>query len=541
MKKVAALFVVVASVLLAQQPTTDPPTLGLVSGVVIDVTTQQPLSKVTVNLKSATLPDNESIYGRTDDEGRFTVENVKAGRYRLYPSRNQYVTSDEGAAGSLRRNAVLDVGPGQVIDDIVLGLQPAAVITGRVVDEDGDPVEGLMVQALRAVYVDGAPQLLGMDADPTNDRGEYRIYGLPPGAYYVRVSAERLNLRNASGSTPADSVLTYVDTYYPNAQDVSQAILLRPTAAVELSGVDLRMTRTRTLRISGRVVDGETGRPGLSGFLALLNRDKSGEQPSLRRMNVRSQDGGFEGDGLRPGSYRLEASISLPDTTRGYAVHDFDLADQSIDNMELRTLPSFSVSGHVAVDGDTDIELPKPMQISLELPGPHSLLSPSALVEDNNQFLLESVVAESYRVGAYGLGALYLKAARYGGRDASVEPVRIEAGGGELEIVLSPNAARLDGQITQDGEGVAGAYVVLVPDDRTRKDLFHSVATDQYGVYAFIGIAPGRYKVFAWERIDFSAWLDPNILAAVESQGVRVELEEGDAKRVTPELIEAVD
>lgn len=80
---------------------------------------------------------------------------------------------------------------------------------------------------------------------------------------------------------------------------------------------------------------------------------------------------------------------------------------------------------------------------------------------------------------------------------------------------------------------------MLVPDDRTRKDLYHSVATDQYGVYAITGIAPGRYKIFAWERIDSSAWLDPNVVAEVESQGVRVELEEGDGKRVTPELIEA--
>jgi hypothetical protein len=381
-----------------------------------------------------------------------------------------------------------------------------------------------------------------MDAGPTNDKGEYRIYGLPPGAYYIRVSAERLNLRNGAVTAPADSVLSYVDTYYPSAHDASQAILLRPPAAVEMSGIDLRMTPTRTLRISGRVVDGETGRPGLSGFLALLNRDKTGEQPSLRRLNVRSQVGGFEGDGLRPGSYRLEASISLPDTTRGYAVYDFDLSDQSIANMELRTLPSFSVSGQVVLDGYADAgELPKPIQISLELPGTHSLLSPSALVGDDDQFLLESVVADSYRVGAYGLGARYLKAARYGGRDASAEPVRIEAGGGELEIVLSANAARIDGQITRDGEGVPGAYVVLIPDDRRRKDLFHSVATDQYGVYAIIGIAPGRYKVFAWERIEFSAWLDPNVVGEVESQGVRVEVEEGDAKRVTPELIEAKD
>lgn len=539
MKKLAALFVVAAT-LLAQEPAAEPSALGVVGGVVIDVTTQMPISKVAVSLRSADLQNEESFDGRTDDEGKFTIENVKPGRYHAYLRRNQYVRSD-GGASSLRRNAILDVGPGQLIDDLVLGLQPAGVITGRVADEDGDPVEGLLVQVLRAIYLEGSPQLLGAGSSQTNDKGEYRIYGLPPGAYYVRASAQGRNAANDAGEPSADGVLRYVDTYYPGTQDVAQAILLRPTGAAEIQGIDLRMMRARTLRISGRVVDGETGRPGLAGFLAVLSRDKAGEQPALRRLNVRPEDGGFEGDGLRPGSYRLEASISLTGSTRGYAVYDFDLTDQSIENMQLRTLPSFSVNGRVVVEGDRNTELPKPMQISLELPGAHSLISPSALVEDNNQFVLEAVVAESYRVGAYGLGDLYLKAARYRGRDASAEPVRIEEGGGELEIVLSANAARLDGQITRDDEGVPGANVVLIPDDRARKDLYHSTATDQYGVYAITGIAPGRYKVFAWERIDYSAWLDPNVLAAVESQGVRVELEEKDAKRVSPELIEAKD
>jgi hypothetical protein len=121
------------------------------------------------------------------------------------------------------------------------------------------------------------------------------------------------------------------------------------------------------------------------------------------------------------------------------------------------------------------------------------------------------------------------------------ELVRVEEGGGVFEVVLSANGAQLDGQISRDGEGVSGVEVVVIPDDRQRQDLYKSGWTDQYGVFSLTAIAPGRYKVFAWGKIDNYGWLNPDLVADVEDQGVRVEVKEGDAKHVAPKLIEAKD
>jgi hypothetical protein len=229
------------------------------------------------------------------------------------------------------------------------------------------------------------------------------------------------------------------------------------------------------------------------------------------------------------------------DGTRSAAFYDFDLSDQSLEDVSIQTRRTFSVPLSVAIEGEYDRPAGAP-RLFLQPAGAYSALRlVRARDAEDGELRFGSVSADSYRVRAGNISGLYLKSARYDGRDALNEFVRVEEGGGGFEVVLSANGAQLDGQISRDGEVVSGVSVVIVPDDRQRTHAYRSVATDQYGVFSLAGIAPGRYKVFAWERIESGAWLDPNVIAEVESQGVRVEVEEGDAKRVTPELIEARD
>jgi hypothetical protein len=156
---------------------------------------------------------------------------------------------------------------------------------------------------------------------------------------------------------------------------------------------------------------------------------------------------------------------------------------------------------------------------------------------DQGRIVFGGLAPDSYRLRGPNLDSLYLKSARYNGRDAMTEAVRVEDGGGEFEIVLSANGARVDGQVARDGEGVSGAWVALIPEAGRPIDLRKFASADQYGVFTFTGIAPGRYKIVAWENIEASSWLDPQALAEIQDQGTRLELEEGDSKRITPQLI----
>lgn len=518
----------------AQQQEQTPPAASVVSGTVIDVTTQEPLAKVLLRMVVAE-PQVQIYTAQTDAEGEFSIREVVPGRYMMNVFRNGFVFADRAVGGSIRRGGVIDVGAGQILDDLVVGMQPAAVITGRVLDEDGEPEEGLTVEVVRFGSIGGSREPLAVGYALTNDKGDYRIYGLAQGGYYVRV-----NLNSMNGGESKRGLFEqhsgYVDTYYPNVHDVSQASLLRLTSTAETPGIDFRMVRTKTLSISGQIVDG-AGRPVLGGSLTVLDREK---QSTPRRMAIRT-GGKFETAGLAPGSYRLEA-MAASRNQQGYALYDFELADESIENLVIRAQPTFTAFGSVVIEGDYDKEAAHPSQALavLEPVGVHDMRVSFGTRRPNDRIVFGGVAPDFYRVKGPKLDSLYLRAARYNGRDAMTEAVRVEDGGGEFEIVLSANGARVDGQVARDGEGVSGARVALIPEAGRPIDLRKFASADQYGVFTFTGIAPGRYKIFAWENIAASSWLDPQALSDIEDQGIRVELKEGDAKRVTPKLIEAV-
>lgn len=542
MTQLAKLFLIFSIVpgLLAQQPAPnqappEPPREGSVSGMVIDVTTQEPMGKVSVLINAASTPGLDRFSAQTDEEGKFSVGKITPGRYSLSLYRNGFVYADEGVKGSIQRGGVLDVGPGQVIDEVVLGMQPAAVINGRVVDEDGEPIEGLLIDAAKFRYVNGSRELNAVGRSTTDDKGEYRIYGLAPDDYYVRVNMDQTMGMGGGRFYGLNS--GYVDTYYPQVADVSQASPLRVSAQAETQGIDFRMVRTKTLGISGVILTA-AGARALGGSISLLDRNKSGRQYTTRRVQSRP-DGKFETQGLPPGSYRLEALVYSRDRSSNAAIYDFDLTDHSLTDITIRAQPTFSVKGRMVIEGEYDENAsPFVESVVLEPAGAFNMRAAYGIKSESNEVTFQNLTADSYKVRGGNMGSLYLKSARYDGRDAIKTPVRVEEDDGEFEIVLSANGARVDGQITRSNEGVSGAHVVLIPEDRDRMDLSKFAATDQYGVFGLEGIAPGRYKLFAWERIERGAWLDPKVLAEVENQGVRVELQESESKRVVPKLID---
>lgn len=522
------LAILFGALLTAQQPLANeadlPPRNATVSATVIDVTTQEPLAKALIRLSGEGRGSAASLSGRSDDEGKLVIEDVPPGHYGLSVSLNGYVR-----AANVRACLRVEVRPGAVIDDLVLGMQPAAVVSGAVFDEDGDPFHGLPVEAVRLVYRAGYQTIQVVRSGRTDDRGHYRIYGLLPGAYYLRANTERLG----------DLAAVYATSYYPNGDDESQASLLQLSGQVEMTGVDFQMSRSRLFSISGQVIDGATGQSIRNGAFILLDRTRPGRQQGLRRSQLGRPEGQFQAVGLRPGSYRVEI-VSNRRRFSHVAVYDFELMNEPIEDMLITGQPPFLVPGRVEIEGDWDFEAVRmPPTFSLVPDGAFRFEGPYTPMLDGGRIAFEGVLSRAYRVQADSLGDLYLKRARYKGQDALSEPIFVEADGGEIEILLSANSARIAGQMVRDGEGLWGVEVVLVPDDRQRTHLFKHVTTDRYGVFGMSGIAPGRYKVFAWEQIQMTAWLDPNVLAPFEGQGVSIELEEGDSEQVDPKLIVA--
>jgi hypothetical protein len=190
MTKAFMLAVLAASLLIGQKK----PDPCKVSGRLTNAVTNEPVRKAKVSLH----PDDPSktVYTvESDAEGRFHLENIEAGRYTLEGEKAGFVAGWYGETHSDGAGTTIDLKPGKDTSELAVKLTPQGVIAGRVLDDEGEPVSGVMVMALHYMYVGGHKQMVpvpGAMQIQTNDLGEYRVASLPPGRYYVQSSAQRM-------------------------------------------------------------------------------------------------------------------------------------------------------------------------------------------------------------------------------------------------------------------------------------------------------------------------------------------------------------
>ena len=263
-----------------QQATVKPAEKCTVEGSVVAATTGGPLKKAWLTLRKADKPTSEPYGASTDASGRFTLNEIEPGRYRLWVQRNGYVSQEYGQRAPTRPGTILTLQPGQQVKDVLFRLIPAAVITGHVYDEDGEPVAGASMQVLRYRYMEGRRQLLPAGMGGTNDQGEYRLYGFAPGRYYLSAiytpgrywgggafpTTEAVDPRASAGEG-------YAPVYYPGTTDPSQAASIELRSGDELRAVDLTLSPVRTVRVRGRVFNAVAGKPGRGATLFLQARE----------------------------------------------------------------------------------------------------------------------------------------------------------------------------------------------------------------------------------------------------------------------------
>src|SRR5712692_6828588 len=180
-----------------------------------------------------------------------------------------------GSARHAARGPVtpLSLAPGQNVRDVVFRLTPNAVISGRVFDEDGEPMERVTVQARLFMYRHGQRQLMPASGAMTDDLGEYRIFGLAPGRYYLSATYRSGWYNFAQDRSAAKSEEEgYAPTYYPGTTDSAGATPIEASAGVHLRGIDFTLKKTRVVRVRGRVVNTVTNRAARNTVVMLRSR-----------------------------------------------------------------------------------------------------------------------------------------------------------------------------------------------------------------------------------------------------------------------------
>lgn len=502
-----------------------------------------PLRKVTVTLRRADARGESGAYSAVSDgDGRFSIAQLPAGTYFVQLQRPGYMQMSRRMGA---REPTMTLAAGQELKDQVFKMTAQGVISGKVTDEDGDPMQNVSVQILTSRYARGKKQIMPIQGAGSNDLGEYRIANLMPGKYYVaaqpQMSFVQTNPNNAAGDKPD---LGYSAAYYPNAPDMAQAVMLDVKAGAEVHGIDFRLSKSPVYRIRGKVVDTlntslDQSQPGYG--LRLMKAAPGYGFGGGAGSTMLHKDGTFALMGVAPGSYLLNATRMVNGTlTTG--VQALEVGSSNLDNVVVTLREGQEVLGSMRLEGGDPSMSLKDTHAELEMVEFVPMNMPMNVSKDDNTFVLKNIAPVRYRVNLFGNPkGTYLKSVRLNGQEVADGILNFSAGtGGQLEIILSAKGAELAGTVQDaDGNLMAGTLVVVAPDveHRTRPELFRTAITGERGNFAVQGIAPGDYFVYAWRDLEDGAYMDPEVLSASESKATKVKLGESGTENVQLRVI----
>ena len=519
------------------------------AGQVLNAATGEPLRKANLTLRRTEGRFDPGGSTSTDASGHFAMKGLEPGKYRLSVERNGFVRQEWGALRPGRSGATLTLDKGQHLRNIAFRLIPHAVIAGRVVDEEGEPLAGVLVRTMRFAFVQGRRQLMpGGSGAATNDLGEFRIFGLPPGKYYLSAEYRSTYMmmgavdRSANDSQPEES---YAAVYYPGTTDPAAAVQTDVPAGAVLRGLDLTLRKVPTVRVRGRVMN-NVGAELRRSSLMLVPRGSGAFGPMSRNMApLRDPRGTFEFRGVTPGSYLLMLDV-YEENRRYTARTPVEVGSANVEGVVLVLSPGTELQGRLRVDGDAEADLGEVnVQLRTREFSPMGGFYTDRIQKDGS-FTIRGVVPDTYVLGVYGLtGTWFLKSVRFGDEELRDASLRItEGASGTLEVIISPAGGQVEGLVvTAKQEAARAATVVLLPDSsrRNQTHLFKTVTTDQNGRFTLTGIAPGDYSLLAFEDLEPGAWQDADYLKQFERSAESLSIRENGHETRQLKLIPAED
>lgn len=486
----AAIVLLLAWIAFAQEPN------GAIEGVVADSVSHMPVKKAQVVLMGGNVTMAPPQAGRrftppqpksavTDAGGGFSFHDLPPGRYDLQVYHQRYPMSRNGMA---RQTVALK--PGEKTSRVTVELMPGAAVSGRVLDEDGDPVVGCFVQVHSPKNGMRGPTSLG--AEPTNENGEYRVYGIQPGKYIVAAHCQQpvFQPRPLSAGPPPPPSFAYPPQFFPLTNDPATAQVMEFAPGAEKSGVDFQLTRAPvyTVHVSLTPAGAEwRNRNDLNvslvprgSMVAALSGPHGGR---LDRTT-----GTFEFQSVFPGSYILVAyTRGEPDKVG--ARQALEVVDRAVEaNLELHS--ALDLTGAIEFEGDRKFPL---SQITLQLtpaePGPVPPVQTRA--RDDGTFTIASLLPSAWRVHMYAQSA-FIKSMWLGNQELKERILDISSGAaGPLRIVLSTKTASIRGA-GPPGESI---YAATGGDELPFQQQYQ-VVINQSGEFMFSGLAPGKYRLY---------------------------------------------
>ena len=543
-----SMLALATTVCVAQSPE-DEKKCATVEGKLIDASTGEPVRKANLVLMQMPTGVGITMGGpppstavASDAEGKFSFPKVEPGRYMLSAEKAGYVRQQYGSrSGLMGPGTNLTLEAGQRMGGIEFRLTPQAVITGRVVDEEGEPVQHAMVNVLREMPFAKQPMpVMGMG---TNDVGEFRIANLVAGKYLIRVEHRPGMFGGAqpaaAAASSSEGTTGYVATYYPGVTDASAAAPIVVAAGQQLTGIEIRLRKARVFQVSGRVQGAPAG-DRLQVTLQPQTTNRGGYSFAFGGGGSVKPDGTFTIASVQPGAYDLVAMAMASGRPQFLGRTPVTVGNTNIENVVVQAVGPIDLTGRVVVEGEG---APKPTgQVMLQAAQRIPTFVQPARVDEGGAFKIAGVPREKMHVQVFGLPAdLYVKSVRAGDvevTDTGLDLTRMDTAP-PLEIRVSAKGASVDGVVMGGDKPAPGAMVLLVPQPfvpdqpmMTRK----TASTDQNGRFSIKAVKPGEYKVYAFDSYMPMNDIDPDQLKPFEKFATTVKLKEEAREQVELKL-----
>ncbi len=544
------------------QPKDAPPTpAGRITGQVLAADNGRPVKRARVFISAAELPGGRGVL--TDDSGVFDFTELPAGRYTVAVSKSGFVSLTYGQRRPLQAGTPLQLADGQQLKGVSFQLPRGSVIGGHVFDEDGDAMPGVLVRVMRYEYLQGQRRLTPAGNGQTDDKGQYRVWGLTPGDYYVNAVARGGNFGGnfggpfggrggggrgpggggfpgAPGGAPEIEQVNYAPTYYPGVASMNDAKPISVGLSQEVLDINFGMQLVRMSRISGHV-ENPDGTPVTSGNVN-LSADTAGGRGNQIGVAFGGRidwDGSFAVNNVPPGRYILRARGNDSDTPQ-FAAQPVSVNGEDLTDVTVILSGGATLSGTVTFQAGQSA-VPDLTQFRISAPSTDQSTfgpQPNARVDKDGHFTLEGVPAGPHLVRSAGNArGFVLKSVTIGGRDMTDTPVELRAGEkvGTVAIVFTNQLNEINGTITTEQGTPTPEYTVLAfPTDtslwRPQARQIMTARPDQTGKYRIRGLPPGQYYLVTVDPAEQGEWFEPAYLDAHRGGAVRVTLAEGDVK-----------
>ena len=525
-----------ATVVTAQLPARGQPPApragtGVIRGRVVRADTGDPLRRVQVRVDEWSTGDRGGPAATmTDADGRYELTQLPAGRYQLKATRGGYVEVAYGQRRPFERGRPLELAEGAVLEKIDFALPPGAVVTGRVVDETGEAVAHVSVSLDRQRFIDGARRLVAQSAGSTDDRGEFRIFGVSPSDYVIVATFDTTDL----GSRDR---VRYVPTYYPGTPVATEAQRVTVGPGQEVAGMTIALARAATATVRGVVRSSGQAPPG--PFTFVVARETSGPQANGQMMPaIAGGDGSFTIAGLLPGAYVLEARSA---SGSEFASREVVVEGSDVAGVTLTMSQGATARGRIRFDTGNPPEGLRPSQVfvmpSLVDPaGDHQWSGMSAgppVTHDDWTFALQGLRGRGFiRAGTMN-DDWHVKRVRREGVDVTDTPLDFATDVDGLEIELTQRVTIVSGGVSDDRGAVAlDATVIVFADDPgkwgPRSRFVETARPDQQGRFTIRGLPPGRYVAIAVGYLEPGEERDPESLQGWRPRGTSFTLSEGE-------------